>query len=63
MAGSTKVLTVRGGAYKISLDKNLVIIEGWSEIGMLGNHSTLLKEYFSIAHFRYFNNMAEEARL
>ena len=46
VAGSTKILNVRGPSYNISLDNNRLIIKDWSEIGMLLiGETTLQKEY------------------
>ena len=46
VAGSTKVLNVRGPSYNIKLDNNRLIIKDWSEIGMLLIGETgLQKEY------------------
>ena len=35
VAGSTKILNVRGPSFHISLDNNRLIIKDWSEIGTL----------------------------
>ena len=44
VAGSTKILNVRGPSYNISLDNNQLIIKDWSEIGTYavnwGNHTS-----------------------
>ena len=42
VAGSTKILNVRGPSYNINLDNNRLIIKDWSEIGKLLQGKTTL---------------------
>ena len=44
VAGSTKILNVRGPSYNINLDNNRLIIKDWSEIGKLLQGKTTLKK-------------------